>query len=101
MAYLGRFLRDQRGGVTVDWVALAASICLLGVAVVYGILNGGTVSMSTAINTGLDSVGFTDPGDAPASDGFGTFGGANTETTTNGGADNDTPIPTGGTSTTP
>lgn len=31
--------RDQRGAVTVDWVALTAGIMILGIAVVYAVMN--------------------------------------------------------------
>ena len=30
---------DERGAITVDWVALTAGILLLGIIVVYGIMN--------------------------------------------------------------
>jgi hypothetical protein len=34
-----RFLvQDERGAVTVDWVALTAGIALLGIAVVYAVM---------------------------------------------------------------
>ncbi len=38
---LTKFLRDDDGAVTIDWVALTAGILLLGIAVVYGVFEGG------------------------------------------------------------
>lgn len=38
MTIFTKFLRDDSGAVTLDWVALTAGILLLGIAVVYGVL---------------------------------------------------------------
>ena len=53
MTILTKFLRDDAGAVTVDWVALTAGILLLGIAVVYGIFNAGVTPLVTSINNGL------------------------------------------------
>ena len=55
MTYFAKFLRDDAGAVTIDWVALTAGILLLGIAVVYGIFNGGVGKLVTQINTNLSS----------------------------------------------
>ncbi|MEM1130632.1 MAG: hypothetical protein AAGB15_08095 [Pseudomonadota bacterium] len=56
-----RFLNDDRGGVTVDWVALVAGVLLLGMTVVYGIFNTGVAPMSKNLNSTLsDAESFTE-----------------------------------------
>ena len=50
---LKKFLNDEAGAVTIDWVALTAGILLLGIAVVYGIFNEGVSNLATDINTNL------------------------------------------------
>ena len=62
----GRFLRDESGAVTIDWVALTAGILLLGVALVYGIFNTGVAGLATTINSNLASIDpAIDTGSAP------------------------------------
>ena len=39
--------------VTVEWVSLTAGILLLGVSVVYGVLNNGVSSLTSNINAAL------------------------------------------------
>ena len=58
-------IRDDRGAVTIDWVALGSAILLLGIAVVYSIFNSGVASVVAGINGGLASVGIIDVGPAP------------------------------------
>ena len=61
----------QRGAMTIDWVALSASMLLLAVAVVYGIYTSGVGGLSGFINTTLidaGKVGDTDP--KPGADTF-------------------------------
>lgn len=53
MTMFTKFLRDDAGAVTIDWVALTAGILLLGIAVVYGIFNGGVGPLVDDINTSL------------------------------------------------
>lgn len=50
---LGKFLRDDAGAVTIDWVALTAGILLLGIAVVYGVFQGGVQPLTESINKNL------------------------------------------------
>jgi hypothetical protein len=48
-----KFLRDESGAVTIDWVSLTAGGLLLGIAVVYGIYQGGVLPLSESINSNL------------------------------------------------
>ena len=48
-----KFLRDEDGAVTIDWVALTAGILLLGIAVVYAIFNSGVNPLINSINSNL------------------------------------------------
>jgi hypothetical protein len=48
-----KFLRDDAGAVTIDWVSLTAGGLLLGIAVVYGIYQGGVLPLSESINQNL------------------------------------------------
>jgi hypothetical protein len=50
---LSRFLGDETGAVTIDWVALTAGILLLGIAVVYGVFEGGVKPLTDEINRNL------------------------------------------------
>lgn len=45
-----KFLRDDAGAITIDWVALTAGGLLLGIALVYGIFQGGVLPLSESIN---------------------------------------------------
>ncbi len=61
-----KFLRDDIGAVTIDWVALTAGILLLGIMVVYAIFNGGVAALVGNINETLMSVATDiDVGPAP------------------------------------
>ncbi|MFK7945532.1 MAG: hypothetical protein AB8B85_21850 [Paracoccaceae bacterium] len=48
-----KFLSDESGAVTIDWVALTAGILLLGIAVVYAIFNGGVNPLIASVNSNL------------------------------------------------
>jgi hypothetical protein len=50
---LRKFLGDDTGAVTIDWVALTAGILLLGIAVVYGVFEGGVKPLAESINSNL------------------------------------------------
>jgi Flp pilus assembly pilin Flp len=50
-----KFMADETGAVTIDWVALTAGILLLGIAVVYGIFEGGVSQLATSINSNLST----------------------------------------------
>jgi len=70
MTMFNKFLRDEAGAVTIDWVALTAGILLLGIAVVYGIFNTGVSTLATSINTNLSTAVDVDTGDAPTQTSF-------------------------------
>lgn len=53
MNMLKKFLRDESGAVTIDWVALTAGILLLGIATVYAIFREGVRPLITEINSEL------------------------------------------------
>jgi len=50
-----KFLRDESGAVTIDWVALTAGILLLGITLVYAIFNNGVGDLASNINSNLAS----------------------------------------------
>lgn len=50
-----KFLSDDSGAVTIDWVALTAGILLLGIAVVYAIFRNGVAPLVDSINSNLSS----------------------------------------------
>jgi hypothetical protein len=50
---IDKFLRDESGAVTIDWVSLTAGGLLLGIAVVYGIFQGGVLPLTQSINSNL------------------------------------------------
>ena len=56
MTNFTKFLSDDAGAVTIDWVALTAGILLLGILVVYSIFNNGVQSLVTNINSTLEGV---------------------------------------------
>ncbi len=56
MTIFTKFLSDDAGAVTIDWVALTAGILLLGIMVVYAIFNNGVAGLVNSINTTLSSV---------------------------------------------
>ena len=51
-----KFLSDDAGAVTIDWVALTAGILLLGIMVVYAIFNNGVSSLVSNVNSTLTGV---------------------------------------------
>ena len=56
MTKFTKFLSDDAGAVTIDWVALTAGILLLGIMVVYAIFNNGVSSLVTNVNSTLSGV---------------------------------------------
>jgi hypothetical protein len=80
---LGKFLRDETGAVTIDWVALTAGILLLGIAVVYGIFEGGVAQLAGSINENL-STAVERPGGIDTPPSVDTFSGTGTDTATGG-----------------
>ena len=56
MTIFTKFLSDDAGAVTIDWVALTAGILLLGIMVVYAIFNNGVAGLVSNVNSTLASV---------------------------------------------
>lgn len=50
---LQNFLRDESGAVTVDWVALVATLILIGVALAVAI-NSQTIAFADRVSTQID-----------------------------------------------
>ena len=55
MLDINRFLADESGAVTVDWVVLTAALVGLGLAVM-SVVSGGIESLSTNIATDLGAM---------------------------------------------
>ena len=56
MTKFTKFLSDDAGAVTIDWVALTAGILLLGIMVVYAIFNNGVQTLVSNVNSTLSGV---------------------------------------------
>ncbi len=56
MTKFTKFLSDDAGAVTIDWVALTAGVLLLGIMVVYAIFNNGVSSLVSNVNSTLEGV---------------------------------------------
>ncbi len=56
MTKFTKFLSDDAGAVTIDWVALTAGILLLGIMVVYAIFNNGVSTLVSKVNSTLEGV---------------------------------------------
>lgn len=65
MNKFNKFLQDDSGAVTIDWVALTAGILLLGIAVVYAIFREGVAPLVESINTNLATAVSVNVGDPP------------------------------------
>lgn len=50
MNRIARFLRDDSGAVTVDWVAITAGVILLAILVVFSIFNNGVAGLVSKSN---------------------------------------------------
>ena len=50
-----KFLRDESGAVTIDWVALTAAILLLAIALVYALFNNGVGTLASSMNSSLSA----------------------------------------------
>lgn len=62
-----KFLSDESGAVTIDWVALTAGILLLGITLVYAIFNNGVGDLAGNINSNLSAAGANvNTGSAPS-----------------------------------
>lgn len=76
-----RFLRDETGAVTIDWVALTAGILLLGIMVVYAVFNDGVGPLLTTITDSLQGANVVTNDDIGTKPDLNT-GGGGTGTTT-------------------
>ena len=56
MSKFTKFLSDDAGAVTIDWVALTAGILLLGIMVVYAIFNNGVSTLVSNVNSTLSGI---------------------------------------------
>ncbi len=56
MTKFTKFLSDDAGAVTIDWVALTAGVLLLGIMVVYAIFNNGVSVLVSNVNSTLEGV---------------------------------------------
>ena len=56
MTKFTKFLSDDAGAVTIDWVALTAGILLLGIMVVYAICNNGVANLVSNVNSTLSGI---------------------------------------------
>ena len=56
MTKFAKFLSDDAGAVTIDWVALTAGVLLLGIMVVDAIFNNGVFSLVLDINSTLSGI---------------------------------------------
>lgn len=65
MTMIRKFLNDESGAVTIDWVALTAGILLLGIAVVYAIFNNGVAPLVSSINSQLATAVTVNVGPTP------------------------------------
>ncbi len=53
MTNFTKFLSDDAGAVTVDWIALTASVLIVGIMVVYAINNQGVSTVVVNVNSML------------------------------------------------
>lgn len=62
MTFVAKFIQDENGAVTVDWVVLTAAIVGLGIAVI-GSVSQGALDQSTSLGAHLgDNVAVGIPG---------------------------------------
>ena len=63
---LGKFWKDTSGAVTIDWVALAAGVLLVGITVIYALYTDGVGALTKSLNSAMISVDAgIDTGDSP------------------------------------
>ena len=56
MTKFTKFLSDDAGAVTIDWVALTAGVLLVGIMAIYAIYNNGASSAVDNANNKLTSI---------------------------------------------
>ena len=54
-----KFLSDDAGTVTVDWIALTSGVLIVGVIVVYAIYNNGVTSVVMGVTEDLRGIGYS------------------------------------------
>ncbi len=59
MTKLAKFLSDDAGAVTIDWVTLTAGVLLAGITVVYAIYNNGVSSLVVNVDSTLVAIAGT------------------------------------------
>lgn len=82
---LQRFLRDESGAVTIDWVALTAGILLLGIMVVYAVFNDGVGPLLSTVTDSLNTANVVTNGDLGEKPNLNDGGGTTTPTPDTGG----------------
>lgn len=61
-----KFWDDTSGAVTIDWVALAAGVLVVGITVVYALYTDGIGALTKSLNSAMASVDAgIDTGDTP------------------------------------
>ncbi len=78
MTNFAKFLSDDAGAVTIDWVALTAGVLLLGIMVVDQIFNDGVSSLGDHVNSMLSNM-FSDVTSETVTIGGSTIGTATLE----------------------
>jgi hypothetical protein len=71
MTEFNEFLGDDAGAVAVDWIVLTAGILVVGMVVIYAILNGGMASAVIEINSIATDLTSIDVGTPPDPVSFG------------------------------
>ena len=51
MTTLTKFLSDDTGAVTIDWVAISAGVLVVGIMTVYAIYNNGVSDLVVEVNS--------------------------------------------------
>ena len=57
MTEISRFLGDDAGAVTIDWVTLTAGVLLVGMVVVFAIYLNGVTSAASTVSSTLSGLG--------------------------------------------
>ena len=53
MKNFARFIGDDAGAITVDWIALTAGVLVVGITIVYAVFNTGVSSLVLNVNSNL------------------------------------------------
>ena len=80
---VSKFVKDTSGAVAIDWVALAAGVLMVGIALVYAVYTNGVADLTRSLNSAMVSIDAgIDTGAAPSQDTF-AFSAGNGTTPTN------------------